>query len=384
MITRKLCDVRIVVIGSPVYFAERGEPGHPDELSDFDCIIDSNFRDGGRWPFQLPGGKAQSIQVKGRIRYSNAEACLKAAEAGLGLACVPSFVAAEALRSGRVQRVLQSFEASQGSRPLPAWPLSRREGASSRRLPVERYRVAQPKKAGRLHPFRATISINAHYLCPPEGHLVVRGAGRHLVTLSPRHLQTLAGEKNYHDLCSFHAAGTALTGSRHLERRSRRNHLARVDGYSFPGPHLAQAGDLYAGGHGGLLREPRLSRFSCLPRHRRGTGRRPRARRRPWTRCMLLRCRSCSAPSMRPTARLASSSPPRAVAGSFPPSGQSPSSSRPCLVMVPGPSSVPAPDPRGTQAQRIWSGSRRGPDQMRQPGLHRSIDTASITSAARR
>jgi DNA-binding transcriptional LysR family regulator len=48
--------------------------------------------------------------VSGRIRYSNAEACLRAAEAGLGLACVPAFVAGEAIRSARVCRVLQSFE----------------------------------------------------------------------------------------------------------------------------------------------------------------------------------------------------------------------------------------------------------------------------------
>lgn len=150
MIARKLCDVRIVVIGSPVYFAERGEPGHPDELSDFDCIIDSNFRDGGRWPFQLPGGKAQSIHVKGRIRYSNAEACLKAAEAGLGLACVPSFVAAEALRSGRVQRVLQSFEASP-YRVHALYPHGRYLAVKVRVLVdflVERYRVGPTWEEG--------------------------------------------------------------------------------------------------------------------------------------------------------------------------------------------------------------------------------------------
>ena len=48
--------------------------------------------------------------VDGRIRYSNAEACVQAAELGLGLACVPAFVAGEALRSGRLIRLLASFE----------------------------------------------------------------------------------------------------------------------------------------------------------------------------------------------------------------------------------------------------------------------------------
>jgi DNA-binding transcriptional LysR family regulator len=50
------------------------------------------------------------VAAPGRIRYSNAEACLRAAEAGLGLACIPSFVAGEALRQGTVRAVLRPFE----------------------------------------------------------------------------------------------------------------------------------------------------------------------------------------------------------------------------------------------------------------------------------
>ena len=48
--------------------------------------------------------------VGGRIRYSNAEACVQAAELGLGLAYVPAFVAGDASRSGRPVRLLPSFE----------------------------------------------------------------------------------------------------------------------------------------------------------------------------------------------------------------------------------------------------------------------------------
>jgi len=110
MIVRKLCDVRIVVVGSPDYLERGGEPQTPDDLSRQDCIIDTNFREPGRWPFRDQGGAPIGASVSGRIRYSNAEACLNAAEAGLGLACVPSFVAGDALRAGRVRRVLLSSE----------------------------------------------------------------------------------------------------------------------------------------------------------------------------------------------------------------------------------------------------------------------------------
>jgi DNA-binding transcriptional LysR family regulator len=110
MIARKLCDMRIVVVGSPAYLQGREEPEEPAALTRFDCIIDSNFREPGHWPFRKADGAPFTVQVQGRIRYSNAEACLKAAEAGFGLACVPSFIAGESLRAGRTQRVLQAFE----------------------------------------------------------------------------------------------------------------------------------------------------------------------------------------------------------------------------------------------------------------------------------
>lgn len=110
MIARKLCDVRIVVVASPAYLAHRGEPEAPSDLARFDCIIDTNFREPNRWPLRDAGCAAIDVTVGGRIRYSNAEACLKAAEANLGLACVPSFIAGEALRAGRVRRILQAFE----------------------------------------------------------------------------------------------------------------------------------------------------------------------------------------------------------------------------------------------------------------------------------
>lgn len=110
LVARKLCEVRIVVVGANAYLERRGEPRTVEDLAEHDCIMDANFREPNRWPLRGPGGEAMTIPVRGRIRYSNAEACLSAAEAGLGLACVPGFVAAASLRAGRVRRVLENFE----------------------------------------------------------------------------------------------------------------------------------------------------------------------------------------------------------------------------------------------------------------------------------
>ena len=149
LVVRKLCDVRIVVVGAPAYLDGNGEPAAPEDLARHLCIIDTNFRDPNRWPFRN-GGAERMEPVRGRIRYSNAEACLGAAEAGLGLACVPSFVAGEALRSGRVKRVLAEFETEPyGVHAL--YPHSRHLAAKVRALVdflAERYRGAPPWEAG--------------------------------------------------------------------------------------------------------------------------------------------------------------------------------------------------------------------------------------------
>jgi DNA-binding transcriptional LysR family regulator len=111
LIARKLCDMRVVTAASPAYLLRKGEPLAPAQLADHDCIIDTNFREPLIWRFQARGeDKPTLISVSGRLRFSNAEACLAAAEAGLGVACVPSFIAGPRLRAGGVKLVLQAFE----------------------------------------------------------------------------------------------------------------------------------------------------------------------------------------------------------------------------------------------------------------------------------
>lgn len=110
LIARKLCDMRIVLVGSAGYLEAHGVPTRPADLARHACIIDTNFRDPGRWQFAGTHGEPVSVPVAGRLRYSNAEACLQAAAAGLGLAYVPSFVAGPAIGRGSVRRLLAEYE----------------------------------------------------------------------------------------------------------------------------------------------------------------------------------------------------------------------------------------------------------------------------------
>lgn len=149
LISRRLCDARIVLVGAAGYLDSRGEPESPQDLARHDCIIDTNFRDPSNWTFD-DGGEERTVAVEGRIRYSNAEACLNAAEAGLGLAYVPGFVAGAAIRAGRVRRLLGQYEAApHGVHAL--YPHSRHLAAKVRVLVdflAERYRGTPGWEAG--------------------------------------------------------------------------------------------------------------------------------------------------------------------------------------------------------------------------------------------
>lgn len=108
LIARKLCDMQTLLVASPAYLAAHGTPAHPTDLASHQAIIDTNFRDPLIWRFRA-GGQPLSIPLTPRLRYSNAEACLQAAEAGLGIAHVPDFVAGPSLAAGRIQMLLPDF-----------------------------------------------------------------------------------------------------------------------------------------------------------------------------------------------------------------------------------------------------------------------------------
>lgn len=111
LIARKLCDIRIVLVASKTYLQQHGTPCHWNQLSEHHCIVDTNFRDPLAWPFIDKDRRQYLHPIQGRMKFSNAEVCLRAAAEGLGIARVPTFVAGEALQNGAVIPVLSQYEA---------------------------------------------------------------------------------------------------------------------------------------------------------------------------------------------------------------------------------------------------------------------------------
>ena len=101
------------------------------------------------WRF---GGSEEPLRVRvaGRLRFSNAEACLAAAEAGLGVAYLPTFLAGPRLRTGTLKAILTDYELA--PRVVHAlYPPSRHLALKVRALVdflVERFRGEPPWDQG--------------------------------------------------------------------------------------------------------------------------------------------------------------------------------------------------------------------------------------------
>ncbi len=110
VVARELCRLSFAACASPQYLAEHGEPQTPEDLDRHECLtyllpVTGEARD---WVFAR-NGQAISRKVSGRLNINNAESLLEAAVAGAGIAMISNFIAADALREGRLRRILTDY-----------------------------------------------------------------------------------------------------------------------------------------------------------------------------------------------------------------------------------------------------------------------------------
>ncbi|NKJ41499.1 LysR family transcriptional regulator [Novosphingobium sp. SG720] len=104
LIARKLADMHLVVCASPSYLARRGTPTQLSDLAQHDCLGFTLSMLGRHiWRFGLDGTIHQP--VRGTLQADNGDVLVEAAAAGLGLVYGPRFIAARALREGRLVEV---------------------------------------------------------------------------------------------------------------------------------------------------------------------------------------------------------------------------------------------------------------------------------------
>jgi len=116
LVATRVGAIRRVVVGSPGYFAARGTPKRPGDLSTHDCVTFQGLTSLDAWSFT--DGKAEvTVPVHSRLVVNTAEASIDAAVADVGVTRVLSYQAADAITSGKLAVILHDFE------PAP-WPVS--------------------------------------------------------------------------------------------------------------------------------------------------------------------------------------------------------------------------------------------------------------------
>lgn len=111
LLSRRLCTVRILLVGAPAYFERYGRPRHPRDLADHRALRYVYQRSGSSWRFRHPrhGEFAQAMTAP--LQVNNAEALVPALRAGLGLALQPEFLAWQDLKSGALETAMDDWHA---------------------------------------------------------------------------------------------------------------------------------------------------------------------------------------------------------------------------------------------------------------------------------
>ena len=108
LIARRLCDCHSVICASPAYLATHGQPERPEALDTRNCLTHSYF---GKsvWQFTDAQGGPLSVAVSGNLTANDAMALMRAAEAGAGIARLPTVLTGEALAAGTLVPLLTDW-----------------------------------------------------------------------------------------------------------------------------------------------------------------------------------------------------------------------------------------------------------------------------------
>ena len=114
LIARRLGASRLVAVASPAYLAEHGVPGHPAELREHACVLDTNGSH--RWTFEGRDGPMVVVPTP-RLSVNSPTVTRDLVLSGRGISLVPLFAVAEDLRAGRLRELLEPWQ-------LPEIPLN--------------------------------------------------------------------------------------------------------------------------------------------------------------------------------------------------------------------------------------------------------------------
>lgn len=134
LVAQPVGEIDLLYCAAPTYLAARGVPRHPEDLLGHDIVryFSTRYGQTDTWNFSR-GETRLELALDGPFAVNDSEAYLEAGLAGLGVIKMTTFMAGEALREGRLVRLLPDWRPD----PLPifvTYPESRRLSAKVRVL----------------------------------------------------------------------------------------------------------------------------------------------------------------------------------------------------------------------------------------------------------
>jgi DNA-binding transcriptional LysR family regulator len=109
LLARRLCSVRILLVGAPAYFDRRGRPHHPRDLASHTGLFYTYSKSRDVWRFVHAQQGEYSVHVPAPLRANNADVLQPTLRAGFGMALQPEFLVWRDLAEGRLEAVMQNW-----------------------------------------------------------------------------------------------------------------------------------------------------------------------------------------------------------------------------------------------------------------------------------
>lgn len=130
LIARRIARLPVQAYASPGYLAQSGEPRHPAELAQHECLT---LPKAGKWELHL-GADTVEVAVGGRFAVNSVGMLRRLATLDFGVVLLPEAAAAADVAAGRLRRILPDWQA----RPTPVYALT-----ETRLLPAKTQRFIE-------------------------------------------------------------------------------------------------------------------------------------------------------------------------------------------------------------------------------------------------
>jgi DNA-binding transcriptional LysR family regulator len=124
LVVRKIFEFERILCASPAYLKRYGAPRSPEELGRHRCMGVSSIPGYTQWRFQMPSGE-KVLEVIPGASVNNADCVYRFALDGVGVARLNEFIAADAIRDGRLVQVLGDFHCAEHLTMLAIYPQER-------------------------------------------------------------------------------------------------------------------------------------------------------------------------------------------------------------------------------------------------------------------